>query len=179
MTRINKPALRIALCAAALLAAVGCGKDESAVGFYDKQVKAQEEAKSALENLGSKMTQKTYPQMGGQKAWSVNLSGQKLDKAVFDKLGTVGNISELNLSNTNLTDADMARVNNLSNYCTLLDLSNTSITDTGLGELKNQLFLKDVNLAGTQCTAAGVDALKKRVAANPNARLKSPAVKMK
>ena len=58
-----------------MLAAAGCGNDTSAVGADERQLKAQEQARSSLENLGSKMVEKTYPQMPGHKAWAVNQPG--------------------------------------------------------------------------------------------------------
>src|SRR5207248_2476070 len=98
----------------------------------------------------------------------IDLSGKQLGPELFQQMGALGNISELNLSKTNLTDADMKNVSGLSGVCTNLDLSNTDISDTGLGELRNMLFLGQLNLAGTKCTQAGVEAFKKRLLENPN-----------
>ena len=121
------------------------------------------------------MEKKNFPGFGA--AWAVDLSGRPITAATFDNLARAGKIAELNLSNTNLTDADMKRVAGVSDVCTHLDLSNNDITDTGLGELKNMLFIKEVNLAGTKCTQNGVDALKKRL---QNSVFKpKPTVKLK
>jgi uncharacterized protein YjbI with pentapeptide repeats len=156
----------------------GCSKSDS-YGAYERELQRKEKAVHSVERTGAKMVQKTYPQMPNVKAWAVNLSGQQLTPATFAELGRVGFISELNLSKTNLSDADMARVNGLANFCLVLDLSQTEVSDTGLAELKSQIVLRDLNLAGTKCTSAGVAALKKRQAENPNARIKTPTVRLK
>lgn len=60
-----------------------------------------------------------------------------------------------------------------------LDLSqNPEISDTGLGELNNMFFISELNLSGTKCTQAGVDAYKKRLLQHPMFKPK-PNVKLK
>ena len=69
-------------------------------------------------------------------------------------------------------------MNGVAGVCTHLDLRNTEVTDAGLAELNNMLFVKEVNLAGTQCTQAGVDAYKKRLLDHPMFKAR-PTVKLK
>lgn len=136
-----------------LLAAAGCGKADSH-GAYERELKMREDASASLESLANKMEKKKYAGYGD--AWVVDLNGKQVTAATFDSLARAGAISELYLSKTNLTDADMRRVAGVTNVCTNLDLShNPGITDTGLGELTTMLFAREINLAGTKCTQAG------------------------
>lgn len=158
-----------------LAAAVGCGPADS-VGALARETERQENAVKAVQGTGAKITEKTF---GGHRAYSVDLSGQQINEATFTNLRLTGFIGELNLSKTNLTDADMARVNTVANVCQTLDLSHTAVTDAGLAQLSNLIFLKELNLAGTQCTKAGVEALKKRLGDNPVFGKPNPNVKLK
>jgi hypothetical protein len=157
-----------------LLGMLGCSKADSH-GALERELKVQEEAAGSLETQAVKMEKKST---GLGPAWAVNLSGRTITPATFDSLARAGKIVELNLSNTHLTDADMKRVSSVADVCTHLDLSNNDITDSGLGELKFLLFLRELNLAGTKCTQAGADALKKRLAAHPVFKA-NPTVKLK
>jgi hypothetical protein len=159
----------------ALLTGVGCGKGE-ADGAYARELQTKENAATTIEGAGGKITRKSYPILGP--ALAVDLSGKQLSPQIFDQLVQAGTIAELNLSNTNLTDGDMKRVNGVVGTCGNLNLSNTAISDTGLGELNNMLAIRELNLAGTQCTQAGVDALKKRLQEHPIYKPK-PNVKLK
>ncbi len=179
MTESASPRRLAFACSVGLaLAASGCGKSDS-VGAYQKELQMREKAVSSVEGVGGKMVEKHYPQMPGVKAWAVDLSGQQLTDATFNQLGKSGYITELNLSKTNLTDASMKRLNSIAGACMVMNLSDTDISDAGLGELNNLILLRELNLAGTKCTAAGVTALQKRIADNPNAKNKSPTVKLK
>jgi hypothetical protein len=162
-----------------LAVTIGCGKDESGVGAYQRELQAKENATTSIQGVGGKMVEKSYPQVPNAKAWAIDLSGKQLSPAILTEMASLGHISELNLSKTNLTDEDMKKVAGLVGFCLNLDLSHTQISDTGLAELKNMLVLKDLNLTDTKCTSAGVEELKKRQAANPNARFKTPSVKLK
>jgi hypothetical protein len=162
----------------ALSVMTGCGKDESGVGGHERAIEMKAKAASSLEELGGKIVEKHYPQMPDKKAWAINLTGKQISADTLNQIGRLGYVTELNLSKTNLSDAEMKLVSNISGVCMNLDLSNTEISDTGLAELKNLILLKELNLSGTKCTAAGVDALKKRLAENPNAKFK-PTVKLK
>jgi hypothetical protein len=158
-----------------LLGTSGCSKADSH-GALERELKMKEDAAGSLESQAVRMEKKTYPKYG--EAWAVDLTGKQITSATFDELVRVGRVSELNLSKTNITDADMKRVNGVAGVCTHLDLSNTAITDTGLGELNNMHFIKEINLASTKCTPAGVDALKKRLQEHPVFK-PQPNVKLK
>src|SRR5439155_23517457 len=103
------------------------------------------------------------------KHWAIDLSGQQLSDEVFDQLGKVGYITELNLSKTNVTDAHMERVNApaVGNLLRKLDLSHTAITDAGLAKLDGLYILASLDLSGTKVTAAGVNSFKAGRANNP------------
>ena len=160
----------------ALVGVAGCGKSDSH-GAYQRELEMRQNASSSLETQANKMEKKKYPGFGD--AWAVDLSGKQVTSATFDNLARAGYISELNLSNTNLSDTDMKRVAGVTNVCTHLDLSNNpNISDTGLSEMITMLFAREINLAGTKCTQAGVDAFKKRLLEHPMFKAK-PNVKLK
>jgi hypothetical protein len=140
-----------------LLVALGCNSAEDAYRQMKEQAKAQTDAVTALRELGAKLEEKAY--MRGHKAWTADLSGLTLSDQTFALLKRIGHITELNLSKTNLTDAQMETINDpeFSAVILTLDLSNTTITDAGLAKLTNLPALGDLKLTGTQVTTEGVD----------------------
>jgi hypothetical protein len=186
MTERTVPAARraprpgAALALLALAAAAGCtsSKDLEAVSVEHIEAQRQGVADS-LRGMGGKLTEKKYPQ---GRAWSVDLSGVQLPDDLFDRLKKLGHITELNLSKTNVTDAQMPALNEkeIGSLLLQLDLSNTAVTDAGLEKLDGLFLLSDLNLKGTQVTRAGVERFKQARAANPNIqqRFKSPNIRL-
>jgi hypothetical protein len=168
-----------AVLALALLLTAGCKRRDD-TNYYELEQQKQQQAAATAEGAGIKAVRKTYPQ--GQ-AWAVNLSGKQVTDATFASLKNLDHISELDLSNTNVTDAQMAQVNEIGGLLLKLDLSKTGVTDAGLERLKDLLVLTDLNLAGTKVTLAEVAAFKKSRAQDPRIRnLRvgvSPTVRLK
>src|SRR5690242_944942 len=167
-----------AVLSLALLAA-GCGRRDT-TDYNELEQQKQQQAAAAAEDAGIKAVRKRYPQ--GQ-AWAVNLSGKQLTDATFERLRQLDHISELDLSRTNVTDAQMAQVNEIGTLLLKLDLRNTAVTDAGLEQLTNLLVLGELNLAGTKVTPAGVAAFKQQRANDPrvkNLRVGvSPTIRLK
>lgn len=70
------------------------------------------------------------------------------------------NIVELNLSRSEVTDAGLVAVGEMTNL-THLHLNNTGITDAGISHLENLYQLEYINLYGTAVTDESVDVLKR------------------
>src|SRR5262249_55677141 len=159
--------------------AVPGGKRTEGVMSYDDMKKNQEDATAALKQRGAKLSEEVRPQ---GKSWAVDLSGQQISDDVFDLMKKLGYITNLNLSKTNVTDAHMARVNEMGigNLLLKLDLSNTGITDAGLDKLDSLYLLTSLNLAGTKVTQAGVSQFRAARANNSKIQplFKSPSIKL-
>jgi len=158
-----------ALLAAVLLvpaALAGCGRSNYGPSDYAKMPQREEGAADYIRNRGGKLAKKSYPQ--GQ-AWTVDLHGATIDDELFTRLKELVRITELNLSKTNLTDEQMARINDDTGSLILkLDVSNTAVSDAGLDKLTGLPILTNLNLSGTKVTAAGVDRFRKSRQSNPN-----------
>ncbi len=152
-----------ALLALALLLTAGC-KRRDITNYQALEKQRQEQAGAEAQGMGIKAVRKSYPQ--GQ-AWVIDLSGKQLTDATFDQLKKFDHISELNLSKTNITDAQMARVNEIGAVLLKLDLSDTAVSDAGLEQLKSPLVLTQLNLTGTKVTPAGVAAFKQSRTKDP------------
>jgi hypothetical protein len=163
---------------AAVLVAAGCQRN-GGVSDYERYQQARQEAEqskqdlaSSLKGQGIKLEKKRYPQ---GEAWAVDLKGANVTDDLLTQLSKLGYISEVNLSKSTVTDAHLAKMNDLRllAYCLKLDLSQTAVTDAGLDALTNTLGgLSDLNLAGTKVTPAAADRLKKRRQAD--ARVPAP-----
>lgn len=151
---------------AALFAACGCGPDPNGPGSLHAITKAQDSAKEALEASGAKMERKQYPLGEG---WVIDLAGETVSDSVFGALKRLDNVAELNLSGTNISDAEMENFADpkVSGTLVKLDLSNTEVSDDGLEQLKECRFLMNLNLSKTGVTEAGVEKWKKNHVADP------------
>jgi Leucine-rich repeat (LRR) protein len=76
------------------------------------------------------------------------LPDRKLDSAAFDEIGTLADLTSLDLSGTWMTDGDLARLKPLVNLESL-DLSGTDVTVNGLDALSNMPRLQSLNLNNT------------------------------
>jgi hypothetical protein len=171
-----------ALAALALLAVVGipgCGnRAEEAYRQVKEQAKARGNAAQALRDLGATVEEKAY--MRGQKAWAVDLSGKQIPDDTFELLKKLGPVAELNLSNTNFTDAQAEKLNDpeVGGLLLKLNLGHTPLTDAGLEKLTKLFALKELVLTGTQVTPAGVERFRQERASNQHipAMFKSPTI---
>jgi hypothetical protein len=171
--------VRLAALALAALLAAGCQRRDT-TNYDELEKQKQQQAAASAEGMGIQAVRKRYPQ---GEAWAVNLSGKQVTDATFNSLKQLDHITELDLSKTAVTDAQLAQVNEIGALLLKLNLSNTAVTDAGLAQLTNLLVLSDLNLAGTKVTPAGVAAFKKARANDPRVRnLKvglSPTIRLK
>jgi hypothetical protein len=167
------PALAAGVLALSL--AAGCS-DSGGPSDYDKMMAERQGAADTLTGAGAKITQKHYP-LGD--AWVVDLSGKPVSDNMIRQLKQVGNVAELNLSKTGLTDQHLALMHELGLHLLLfkLDLSHTAVTDAGLGHLDGNLFLSELNLTGTKVTPAGVAQFKKKREQDHKVKIKNTVVK--
>ncbi|MGQ0636983.1 MAG: hypothetical protein ACT4QC_20430 [Planctomycetaceae bacterium] len=171
-----------------LVAFSGC--DDSAGKIVDEIVKNNATVKQAQEALaahGAKITTQTDPFLRLE-SFTVDLSGvpnitdetlallKQLQRAAVPAAKSVANI---NLSGTNVTDAQIARLNDqeLSAPLIQLNLRNTGISDKGLQEITNMPALIELNLTNTKVTAEGVEAFLKTRTANPQIQAKKIKIK--
>jgi hypothetical protein len=174
MFRIGSTRRAAAAALAAALALAGCQKSDS-VSHYDRFQQAQRDEEQArqdtagwLKGQGAKLEKKRYPQ---GEAWAIDLRGVNVTDDLLAQIGKLLYVSELNLNKTNVTDAHLAKMNELQilKYCVKLDLSQTAVTDAGLDSLTNTLGpLGDLYLTGTKVTPAAVDRLIKRRQDDPH-----------
>jgi len=152
----------------ALTLTVGaCSKPYDGVSDADREQQAKQAALDAASQHGLKMTEKTY--LPGKKAWAVDMKGLTVTDDMFHKLKDAGQIAELDLSDSTVTDTQLALIRDLGVGAVLfkLDLSNTKVTDTGLGYLEGLPLLANIKATGTAITAAGADQYKNARANNP------------
>jgi uncharacterized protein YjbI with pentapeptide repeats len=179
---VNRVELVVHKCAllalVPLIGMVGCTKED--LSNSQRRRLEQKDAVAELEAIGGKAHQVRRPQ---GTSWSVNLSGVQLTDEVFEHLRTLEYITELNLSKTNVSDADMELINSREIGFVLLklDLSKTSVTDAGLDKLNDLFLLMDLNLTGTKVTPAGVERFKKHRADDTRIEkmFKSPNIRLK
>jgi hypothetical protein len=156
---------RFTIVFAAALAALaqGCNKAE-VPSDYDRQKGGEQDALAALKSRGAKVTHKDYPAVQ-RKGYVVGLAGKQVDGDLLDRLKGLRPLSELDLSKSNVTDAQLDKLNDkeLGGFLILLDLSHTAVTDDGLDRLTNLTMLTTLNLAGTKTTAAAAERLRERL----------------
>ena len=91
---------------------------------------------------------------------SLDLSSTRLSKAGLRECGSLENLRELKLSQTDLTDDGVAELRGLKHLVTL-DLSVNPITDRALHELGPLERLTSLNLSATAITDGGLKALRR------------------
>jgi hypothetical protein len=92
---------------------------------------------------------------GAPELTSLDLFGTTLNNDVIEVVSSLRSLTFLCLSDTNLTDAWLARLENLVSLREL-DLSRTRISDEALSSLLGMKQLKILNLDGTGATDAGL-----------------------
>jgi hypothetical protein len=129
---------------------------------YRRAQMTEEKALEQLKQNGGQAVQKTYPLGDG---WAIKLSS--VNEATFDQLKTLGRVAELDLSRSNITDAEMPRLVEVAGVCFKLNLSQTGITDAGLAALADLPLLMDLNLTGTKVSQGAVAKFKSARRSNP------------
>jgi hypothetical protein len=136
----------------------GCGSGSSmtdaervAKSDFQRTQVSQTEALNQLKQSGAEIAQKTYALGDG---WAVKLAGRQLTNATFEQLAALGRVAELDLSRTNLTDAQLPELAKAAGVCFKLDLAQTAVTDAGLAALADLPLLMELNLKGTKVTPA-------------------------
>lgn len=137
----------------------GCINSGSAPSLEDIR-EAQARAVQAVKDKGGTAETKNYPPGTG---WVVSLSGATINDEDVEHLRAVGEIAELDLSGSTVTDRHLARLveaepsgGRPAAMLFRLNLSNTQVTDAGLKELAVLNLLSDLNVKGSKVTEAGI-----------------------
>lgn len=154
----------------------GCGKGDG-LSDYDRMVQGQKGSAATLSSAGAKLQEKQYP-LG--KAWIVDLSGAEISDDLLKQVKQLGNVADLNLSKTNVTDSHLKVMHDLGLHVLLnrLDLSRTSVTDAGLDHLEGCIFLATLNAKGSKVTPGGAERFKAKRLQDPKAKIKVTAVQL-
>ena len=182
---MSKPILALIAVGVAVLIIVGywffpSSGHGQAPGTSDFE-QAQQAAKEASDSIaGQGGTVKDAPNPLGKKAYAVKLSGATISDKIIDDIQSLGYVIDLDLSRSKITDQQLAEMNKLgvTTYLLKLDLSQTAISDAGIEGLKNMVLLKELNLAGSQCTKAGADRFKRNHASDKSSRFPTITVKI-
>jgi hypothetical protein len=176
MARPLGPA-RAAVWSAAVAALLAAGCARRSESHYARVQLSRQAVMDGLTGKGAKLELKTYPQGS---AYAVTMTGLTVTDEMLEQLPALGNITELNLSKSTVTDAHMDQINKVSGLWLLrLDLSHTAVTDAGFEKLTGA-FLTNLNLAGTKVTPAAVDRFKKKRLTEPGIMdaFRKPAVQL-
>ena len=156
------------LCA--FVSAPGCSR-YSAVSEYEQLQKDKKSFADLVAAAGGKAEEKSFGVAGvSGMAWVLNFSGGKLSDDLIDEIGKLTYVAELNLSKSNITDAQLLKLDELKVCKTVmnLDLSDTAISDESFAKLKNLHCLSKANLKGSKVTKKGVEEFRKSYLAHPN-----------
>jgi hypothetical protein len=150
---------RATACFATLAVILAAGCTQRHESDFARVEQARGGALEALKARGAKFESKTYPQ---GTAWSINMSGLTVTDEMLDQLMMVGNITELNLSKSTVTDVHMEGVSKIGGkFLMKLDLSQTAVTDAGFEQFMGKMgLLTNLNLTGTKVTPAAVERFK-------------------
>ena len=137
----------------------------------------KEGAATSLASSGAKFEEKQYP-VG--KGWVVNLSRLTISDELLRDVKRLGNIAELDMSRSTVTDDHLRLMHELElhNLLAKLDLSNTAVTNAALEQLDGCIFLSELNLTGTKVTRGAVEQFKKARQSDTRARVKNTNVKL-
>jgi Leucine-rich repeat (LRR) protein len=96
----------------------------------------------------------------GANITDLDLSDTKITDAAMTVIGTFPRLTKLNISNTSITDAGIASLKRLPNL-DFLSAHSTSISDASIDTLKGMRKLKNVYLWKTRVSAASAGTLQK------------------
>jgi hypothetical protein len=153
---------------------VGCGED--AVQLHQRYIESQQQAVETIKAAGGDANKKQYPLGEG---WVVKLSGVTLNDELFQSLKTLERVSELDLSKSTLTDADMPRVMEVGGVLFKLNLSNTAVTDASIAPLADAVLLAELDVTGTKVTPAAISQLTTKRRSDPKIMPQFKATKVK
>jgi hypothetical protein len=99
----------VGIFVAALLLLPGCGPNDG-LSDYDRKVQGEQKVSESLASQGAKVQQKHYPQGS---AWAVNLSGLTITDDLLRQVKQLGNVTELDLSKSTITDDQLGLLSEL------------------------------------------------------------------
>jgi hypothetical protein len=171
MRRVH-PAVAALVVAALSGCSASAGKSD-----YEKMVESKQGAATSLANSGAKVQEKQY--LIG-KGYVVELQGLTITDDLLREVKKLGNIAELDLSRSTVTDDHLKLMHEIGLHTVLtkLDLSRTAVTNAGLAHLDGCVFLSELNLTGTKVTSPAVSQFKKTREADPRAKVKTTTVKL-
>ncbi|HVJ68283.1 MAG TPA: hypothetical protein VM510_09885 [Caulifigura sp.] len=150
--------------------APGCSS-YSAVSEYEQLQQMKKSFGELVAAAGGSAEEKSFA-VGGQsgKAWVLKLPGGKISDELIEEFGKLTYVAELDLSKSNITDAQLLKLDELKVCKTVMDLnlSDTAISDASFAKLKNLHCLAKANLKGTKVTSKGIDEFRKAYLAHPN-----------
>lgn len=174
-------ALLSSICAVLLLSSCS---SYSGPSEYELKKQAEQRFVDLVKEQGGTAEQKYYDMYGRSgMAWEIGLNGAEISDELIELMADKGYVAKLDLSKSTITDAQLARLDELKVGRVVLDLnlSDTGITDAGLDSLKQFYCLQKLNLKGTSVTDEAVKRLKSRQASNkdvPAPFKKGPEVEM-
>jgi hypothetical protein len=146
---------------------------------YERWKEPQREAAAALRQAGAAVTEVRSSPLD---SWTVEFPRAQVTDELLDCLKKLQRITKLDLSYSTITDAQVARLNEVEIGGLLghLDLSHTAVTDRGLEKLTNLKLLQNLNLTGTKVTAGGVEGFKKNRGNDPKIlpKFKTPEIRL-
>jgi hypothetical protein len=162
----------------ALLVLAGCGPKDG-LSDNERRMLAIQSGAEGLKSQGAKVEERHYPQGSG---WSVSLSGMTISDDLLRQVKQLGNVTELDLSKSTITDDQMGLINELglATLALKLDLSHAAVTDAGFEKLDNLKLLSQLNLTGTKVTPAAVERFKKKRKDDPRILplFKNPTIRL-
>ena len=159
------------LCASALSGCSGLfGSGESEYRQLQNQRKGMAEV---IQEAGGSAILEAHT-LHGFKAhgWMVDLSGAEMTDDIVETVLEMARhkpVLQLNLSGSTVTNEQLAQFDEgkVLQKVVILDLSDTAITDAGLDGLSNHYIIGELNLKGSQATAAAAERLGDRQIASP------------
>ncbi|MGQ0637620.1 MAG: hypothetical protein ACT4QC_23685 [Planctomycetaceae bacterium] len=147
----------------------------------------RQSAEDTLTAQGAKISLEQLPYLGGE-GIVVDLSGVPnitdetlalLKQVQTGATGAMKWLTRINLNGTNVTDEQIANLNDteLAAMLMQLNLRNTAISDKGLQELTNLRSLNELDLTNTKVTPEGVQAFLKVLANNSDKSRRLPKIK--
>ena len=98
-------------------------------------------------------------QLSKQIVW-LKLANTNISDAAMQSVGQLTHLTRLDLSNTNVADAGVKQLANLSSL-QYLNLVNTKVTDASIAQLKGIKTLRELFLYKTSISQSGYDNIKK------------------
>jgi hypothetical protein len=154
----------------------GCSRGNGKSDF-DRMMESKQAASDSLASSGAKFQEKQY-QVG--RGWVVDLHGLTISDNLLRDVKRLGNIAELNMAKSTVTDDHIRLMHELELHVVLakLDLSHTAVTDAALDHLSGCIFLMELNLTGTKVTPTAVERFRNSRQADPKIRMKNTKIKL-